>query len=153
MSSACSTCLESFTQKSDVSSTPCGHVFHTDCIEKWLKNGQNPCPQCREDCRKDQIIKLFFSEGDSENNLFLEMEEAYQKLQEEKMGFQTENSKLLEDKLRLQNENLKFQEENLRLSKHIKDLKSNSSKVEKSLKLEVEKANKAEQLKQFVYHL
>ena len=26
---ACSTCLESFTPVSNVSSTPCGHVFHT----------------------------------------------------------------------------------------------------------------------------
>ena len=34
MSSSCSICLESFTARSDLSATPCGHVFHTDCITK-----------------------------------------------------------------------------------------------------------------------
>ena len=81
MNSACSTCFETFTSISDISTTPCGHVFHTYCIEKWLKNGRNFCPQCRKVCKTDQIIKLYFSEGDSENNLFSEMEAANQKLQ------------------------------------------------------------------------
>ena len=63
MNTACSTCLEVFTSKSDISTTPCGHVFHTNCITKWLENGQNPCSECRKECSANEIIKLYFSEG------------------------------------------------------------------------------------------
>ena len=74
-------------------------------------------PQCRMECRKDQIIKLYFSDGISENDLIAEMEEnlgrnnvKFQKenvkLQEEKLKIQGENSKLLKEKLELQIENI-----------------------------------------------
>ena len=61
---ACSTCLESFTSGCDISTTPCGHVFHTGCITRWL-NVNIDCPQCRKGCEIVQIIKLFFSESQS----------------------------------------------------------------------------------------
>ena len=60
MDFGCSTCLETFTSKCVVSTTPCGHVFHRECITNWLQN-ENTCPQCREACTSDQIIKTFFS--------------------------------------------------------------------------------------------
>ena len=78
MNSACSTCLESFTSRSDISTTPCGHVFHTHCIEEWLENGQNHCPQCRKDCTHNQIIKLYFYESELEDNMIRELEEENQ---------------------------------------------------------------------------
>ena len=83
MNAGCSTCMGSFTTISDISTTPCGHVFHTRCIEEWLENGQNRCSQCREGCTSAQIIKLYFSESESENNLFKELKEENQKLKEE----------------------------------------------------------------------
>ena len=64
MNIACSTCLESFTSGCDISTTPCGHVFHTSCITRWL-NVNTDCPQCRKGCEIRQIIKLFFSESQS----------------------------------------------------------------------------------------
>ena len=60
MEFGCSTCLETFTSKCVVSTTPCGHVFHRECITNWLQN-ENSCPQCRKACTSDQIIKTFFS--------------------------------------------------------------------------------------------
>lgn len=66
MNFACSTCLESFTPGSDISSTPCGHVFHTDCITRWLgNNNNNNCSQCRKICDINDLKKLFISEFDS----------------------------------------------------------------------------------------
>ena len=64
MNIACSTCLESFTSGCDISTTPCGHVFHTGCITRWL-NRNNDCSQCRKNCDIRQIIKLYFSESQS----------------------------------------------------------------------------------------
>ena len=68
MNSACSCCLETFPASGDISTTPCGHVFHTKCITKWLENKQN-CAQCQNSCNPNQIIKLYFSEADPENSL------------------------------------------------------------------------------------
>ena len=61
MDIACSTCLESFTPECDVSTTPCGHVFHTKCINRWIKNEKNDCPQCRQSCSLNDLMKIYFS--------------------------------------------------------------------------------------------
>ena len=58
MDIACPTCLNPFTSPCDISATKCGHVFHTNCIEKWLKTGKKTCPQCRKNC---MVIKLNWS--------------------------------------------------------------------------------------------
>ena len=75
MNTACSTCLEAFSSRTDISATNCGHVFHTRCIEKWIKSGQNTCSQCRKPCSERLIIKLYFSESASENSLISELQE------------------------------------------------------------------------------
>ena len=69
MNIACPTCLEIFTSKCDISTIRCGHVFHSECLKKWLERN-NSCPQCRKSCRYSPIIKLYFSENetDSETN-------------------------------------------------------------------------------------
>ncbi|KAE8678448.1 hypothetical protein F3Y22_tig00111409pilonHSYRG00119 [Hibiscus syriacus] len=42
----CSICLEEFKEDEEGSEMPCEHVFHSDCVEKWLRmNGS--CPICR----------------------------------------------------------------------------------------------------------
>ena len=50
MAIGCSTCMDSFTARCDVSMTLCGHSFHTRCITNWLERGQSNCPQCRTSC-------------------------------------------------------------------------------------------------------
>ena len=54
-------------------------------IERWLQSGQNQCPQCRKLCGQNTLIKLYFSEGESENNLVRELEEKNWKLQASKL--------------------------------------------------------------------
>ena len=62
MNIACSTCLERFTPNCGISSTMCGHIFHTDCINTWIKKGHKSCPQCRQHCTPRKIHKIYFSE-------------------------------------------------------------------------------------------
>ena len=86
MNVACSICLESFTLTSDIYTTPCGHVFHYECIQKWLESGNQHCSQCRQDCTIDEIVKLYFSENESaleNNNLCIQLESENLKLQQE----------------------------------------------------------------------
>ena len=59
----CSTCLELLTPSDELSSVPCGHVFHTPCILQWLETGKNNCPQCRTRCRENQLRRVYFTEG------------------------------------------------------------------------------------------
>lgn len=162
MNSACSTCLESFTSRSNISTIPCGHVFHTFCVENWFNNNNNGCSQCRTKCTRDQIIKLYFSEATSEDNLITDLEEENLKLKEDTNESQRQVLKLEEEKLKLEQENLKrkedennyqkqclkvkeeklkekreklaSQEENVRLKKHIDSLTSKWKQEKKTLK-------------------
>ncbi|KAL3381995.1 hypothetical protein AABB24_001867 [Solanum stoloniferum] len=44
----CSICLVEFEKEHVVCQLPrCNHVFHMDCIEKWLERCQFTCPLCR----------------------------------------------------------------------------------------------------------
>ncbi|KRX05929.1 hypothetical protein PPERSA_01007 [Pseudocohnilembus persalinus] len=46
----CAICLNTFKYdlNSILSLTDCYHVFHSDCLNKWLDQGKNNCPTCRQ---------------------------------------------------------------------------------------------------------
>ncbi|GMI65326.1 hypothetical protein HRI_000201900 [Hibiscus trionum] len=45
--SLCSICLVEFLEGSEISGTPCSHVFHDRCIRAWLKKcSKKFCPNC-----------------------------------------------------------------------------------------------------------
>merc|ERR1719265_2693627 len=44
----CCVCSEEYTSATPMKRTPCGHYFHTECLEKWLKVART-CPLCRLD--------------------------------------------------------------------------------------------------------
>nr|WCA73308.1 XERICO [Lilium davidii] len=43
----CCVCLVRFQLKCVVNKLECGHVFHRDCLEKWLDYYHVTCPLCR----------------------------------------------------------------------------------------------------------
>ena len=76
MDISCSICIEPFKSNCEVSTTKCGHVFHTKCIMYWFQIGQNKshvenldqnakqsgnnCPKCRKKCSNNELIKIYF---------------------------------------------------------------------------------------------
>ena len=42
----CSICLIFFKNGDQISRLNCGHLFHTNCVNKWISNKKN-CPLCR----------------------------------------------------------------------------------------------------------
>jgi len=62
----CSICLEKFLiNKSNISITPCHHIFHTDCLHRWLKKNilKTKCPNCNYNLlvNRNNRGKSFFS--------------------------------------------------------------------------------------------
>lgn len=46
-SECCSVCLTQIQNEDIVRKTPCGHIFHTDCVDLWCIRNLT-CPICRE---------------------------------------------------------------------------------------------------------
>ena len=36
----------------------CGHEFHENCINEWLRRGETTCPECRADCSMTEPCKF-----------------------------------------------------------------------------------------------
>ncbi|KAF7728184.1 hypothetical protein EC973_006578 [Apophysomyces ossiformis] len=43
----CPVCLDDFVLKQPVRVLKCHHVFHMECVDRWLCEAQNSCPVCR----------------------------------------------------------------------------------------------------------
>ncbi|KAL7023977.1 hypothetical protein ACKWTF_012859 [Chironomus riparius] len=57
----CSICREELIQPgSTLSTTPCGHVYHRQCLLLWIENNQNTgsCPICRANFDPYNVIPL-----------------------------------------------------------------------------------------------
>jgi hypothetical protein len=53
----CAICFEALDQNLEAI-TSCGHIFHIDCLDSWIKNNQYKCPLCRK--KADNTIKLIY---------------------------------------------------------------------------------------------
>jgi hypothetical protein len=47
MSECCSICCDNI-EEGNVYCTPCGHIYHVECIKNWTKDNSK-CPMCRRD--------------------------------------------------------------------------------------------------------
>ena len=60
MTDTCSICLDNL-EKGSIYGTPCGHIFHADCLQVW-KSKNSTCPICREcigTCQKESLVSPF----------------------------------------------------------------------------------------------
>jgi hypothetical protein len=53
----CSVCMEKYDEKYLTRTLPCGHSFHTTCIDVWLIRSSSSCPICRYNCQNNLKIK------------------------------------------------------------------------------------------------
>ena len=143
MKIACPTCLESFTSSCEISSTPCGHVFHTKCIKKWLEtsNRNQYCPQCRKSCTITQINKLYFPEALSENEFDNETNLKCIELKDENLKANLKCNELKEENLKANHQLKTSKEENLKMERELYDLKYRESNLKKQFKSELNLLN------------
>ena len=53
----CVICMEDFKNGDKSTNLPCLHMFHTNCIQSWLKT-QNTCPICKFKLTQDNINNI-----------------------------------------------------------------------------------------------
>ena len=63
----CTICLDEFVQGDRVRKLPCGHVFHSTCIARWLIERNAVCPLCKLDLFIEEE-EDDDSDSDSSNN-------------------------------------------------------------------------------------
>ena len=67
MSDSCSICMEELTKNTVI--TKCGHVFHIDCLNKWLSKNYS-CPVCRDPCLEKDGITCSVCHKFIESNIY-----------------------------------------------------------------------------------
>ena len=57
----CQACLGSLnsTPGNYTTTTRCGHLFHINCIDSWLNDGNQTCPRCRSMISRNELIQLY----------------------------------------------------------------------------------------------
>ncbi|XP_054798657.1 probable E3 ubiquitin-protein ligase XERICO [Prosopis cineraria] len=56
----CSVCLTEFEPESEINRLSCGHLFHKDCLEKWLAYWNITCPLCRTPLLPEEEVSSCF---------------------------------------------------------------------------------------------
>ncbi|KAL0560193.1 hypothetical protein IC582_000590 [Cucumis melo] len=56
----CSVCLTQFEPESAINHLSCGHLFHTECLEKWLDYWNITCPLCRTPLMSEEEKSCFW---------------------------------------------------------------------------------------------
>ena len=77
----CPTCFEPLTSGSTnhTVTTPCGHLFHINCVQGWIARGNQTCPQCRSNISKDKLLRIYLQPTESDVEIPQETDENQQK--------------------------------------------------------------------------
>ena len=67
----CPTCLEPLSSGSInyTVSTPCGHLFHVNCVQGWIARGNQSCPQCRSHISKEKLLRIYLQPAESDTQI------------------------------------------------------------------------------------
>ena len=152
MNIECSTCMEPLMANGDNSTTLCGHVFHTDCINRWFQKGKLNCPQCRNATTVHGLIKTHFSQAEEEIDRnptgdaleadlkCIELAEKNESLQKEMKAMTTAFQEVFYEKKKLVEENEGIRNEKLELEKkYVKLREDNKNNMKRVQKLDKEK--------------
>ncbi|XP_011335906.1 E3 ubiquitin-protein ligase TRAIP isoform X2 [Ooceraea biroi] len=60
MNILCNICQELLTPSDTLLVIYCGHLFHNNCLTRWLKRSAT-CPQCRQEATEGKIHKVYFT--------------------------------------------------------------------------------------------
>ncbi|RWS00410.1 E3 ubiquitin-protein ligase RNF13-like protein [Dinothrombium tinctorium] len=58
---SCSICLEGYSEESELRLLPCHHVFHTQCVDRWLMSNEK-CPLCKCVLNKKNVCSFAANE-------------------------------------------------------------------------------------------
>ena len=80
MTNKCPTCFEPLISdsKNYIVSTPCGHLFHMNCVQGWTARGNQTCPQCRSHISKDKLLRIYLQPTESDVQISQETDENQQ---------------------------------------------------------------------------
>uniref|UniRef100_A0A1D1Z3W3 Zinc/RING finger protein 3 n=1 Tax=Anthurium amnicola TaxID=1678845 RepID=A0A1D1Z3W3_9ARAE len=57
ISEVCSICLEELVDGETLRELPCSHLYHTECVDKWLTTKSSQCPLCKQDATPPEIAE------------------------------------------------------------------------------------------------
>jgi hypothetical protein len=122
----CVICTELFVVNSHISVVHCGHLFHEECLSKWLNSDQKTCPQCRYSCNSKSIIKkLYLTESDEAKSSRLNST-SDGPLSSTQIGY--ENEELLNE-IAMMREELKEKHTQLQLKSNLIEQVNNQNKI------------------------
>ncbi|KAF2284099.1 hypothetical protein GH714_018989 [Hevea brasiliensis] len=73
----CAVCLSEFAVDETVRDLKCKHVFHKDCLDKWLLQCRSTCPLCRTKLLPDEVVA------------------GYRRLKDDQIGYDRSNEEIV----------------------------------------------------------
>ena len=64
----CTICQDAFENGDNLIVLVCGHLFHEDCVERWLKESKSQCPICKRTVSTLSVFSTDDSDFDGDND-------------------------------------------------------------------------------------